>query len=294
MRTIDENTAAPRPGSRHFASDMGLATLMVTLERSVASAVLGPGIGSPAGGVSLAMLLTLVDVSASSPMLALTKGWTATQDLSISIMTPPSNGPVVADNRVVRVGKKAVVMESDLYDTNGLEDLHEIARLLGGDVAPSEFTPCARAITTFARIPREAASGVDEYDPTTWIGKVQGPVVQEPATGFPVALMGLQTLNSPAGIFELSISPYVANSIGTINGGAQAVMIEAAAEALCPGLIVNDLQVRYLSQLKSGPARSAGRILRQTAGGAVVEVTLPDAGNDNKMLSVATAHLGSR
>ena len=285
---------APKPGMRHFASDMGLATLMVTLERSVASAVLGPGMSSPSGGVSLAMLLTLVDVSASSPMLALTKGWTATQDLSISLMSPPSQGPVVADNRVVRVGKKAVVMASDLYDTHGVEDLHEIAELLAGEVTTSGFIPCARAITTFARIPRDAASGVDEYDPTTWVGQVQRPVVQQLGEDFPVNLMGLRTIDSAGGVFELSLSPYVANSIGTINGGAQALMIEAAAEALCPGLVVNDLQVRYLSQLKGGPAQSAGRILRKTKETAVVEITLHDAGNENKILSVATAQLGTR
>ena len=273
---------------------MGLATLMVSLERSVATARLGPGISSPSGGVSVAMLLTLVDVTASSPMLALTKGWTATQDLSISLMAPPVTGPVVADNRVLRVGKKAVVMASELYDANGIEDLHELARLLEDRTLSSALTPCARAITTFARIPREAASGVDEYDPTSWIGQIQGPVVTGPAEGYPVELMDLRGIDPSAGCFELSLSPYVANSIGTINGGAQALMVEAAAEAICPGLIVNDLQMRYLSQLKVGPSRSAARILRRSGDHAVVEITLHDAGNEDKILSVATATLGTR
>lgn len=280
--------------SRHFASDMGMGSLMVTMERSVASARLGPGIGSPLGGVSLAMLLTMVDVSASHPMLAITKGWTATQDISISLMTPPSEGPVVADNRVVRVGTKAVVMASDIYDTHGTSDLQEVARLLGDETPPASFVPCARAITTFARIPRSAASGVDDYDPATWIGTVQGPLQTPSGTGFPVDSMGMRPIDPAEGAFELPLSPYVANSIGTINGGAQALMVEAAAEAMCPGLQVNDLQMRYLSQLKIGPAHSKGRILRRSVASAVVEITLHDAGNENKMLSVATASLSIR
>ena len=47
--------------------------------------------------------------------------------------------------------------------------------------------------------------------------------------------MGLRTVDGLPGELELALTPYVVNSIGTINGGAQAVMIEAAAEALRPG-----------------------------------------------------------
>ena len=289
-----EETLTPSDAPiRHFASDMGLATLMVTMERSVASARLSQGIESPRGGVSLAMLLTLVDITASSPMLAITKGWTATQDLSISLLAQPTVGPVVADNRVLRVGKKSVVMSSELYDTGGLEDLHEIATLLAEGV-PDSFVHCARAITTYVRIPREAASQVDDYDPENWIGEVQGPVATGPVEGYPADLMNLAKIEPEHGVTELHLSPYVANSIGTINGGAQSLMIEEAAEAMCPGFAATDLLVRFLSQLKVGPARSAGRVLRRDPSGAVVEITLHDAGNEDKLLTMATVTLAPR
>lgn len=294
MLNVEEGAEESAPGTRHFASDMSLATLMVTMERSVASATLGPGMSTSQDSVSLAMLLTLVDITASSPMLALTKGWTATQDLSISLCATPTVGPIVADNRVLRVGKKSVIMSSELYDAGGLSDLHEIARVLDAEGMPDGFVACGRALTNFARIPRAAAQGVDEYDPETWIGVVQGPIETGVAPGFPAELMGLVSVAPEEGIFELGLSPYVANSIGTINGGAQALMIETAAEAMCPGLHVNDLLVRYLSQLRGGPARSRGRILRIDAHGAVVEIMLLDAGNEDKVLTVATAMLGPR
>ena len=55
---------------------------------------------------------------------------------------------------------------------------------------------------------------------------------------------------------ELERTPYVANNLGTINGGAQAVLIEAAAEAMRPGLVAADMAIHYLSQVRTGPART--------------------------------------
>ena len=90
--------------------------------------------------------------------------------------------------------------------------------------------------------------------------------------------MGLETVDAAGGILELDRTPYVTNSIGTINGGSQCVMIEAAAEAICPGMVATDMAVHFLSQLKVGPARSYAKVSRAGDDHSVVSVELVDHG----------------
>ena len=94
-----------------------------------------------------------------------------------------------------------------------------------------------------------------------------------------------------AGIVEGASAPYVINAIGTINGGVQAIMLETAAELLRPGMVATDIQIKYLSQMKAGPARTRGRVLRDAPDHSVVALELVDAGNDNKLLTLATVLL---
>jgi acyl-coenzyme A thioesterase PaaI-like protein len=103
--------------------------------------------------------------------------------------------------------------------------------------------------------------------------------------------MGLRVLDAAGGRVELDRTPYVANSIGTINGGAQAVMIETAAEAMRPGLAASDMQLHFLSQVKAGPAQSRGRVVREAGDHSVVDIDLVDAGNGDQLLTMATVTL---
>jgi acyl-coenzyme A thioesterase PaaI-like protein len=146
-------------------------------------------------------------------------------------------------------------------------------------------------VITYARIPGAAAPGMDDYDPAGWVGEVRHSRARTPAAGTMYERMGLQTVDTRAGQLELARTPYVSNSIGTINGGALAVLAEAAAEALRPGMVATDMQIHYLSQVKAGPARTVGTVLRDAADHSVVTMQLVDAGNDDQLLAVATVTL---
>ena len=98
-------------------------------------------------------------------------------------------------------------------------------------------------------------------------------------------------MDAPAGVAELDRTPYVANSVGTINGGAQAVLIEVAAESVHPGFVATDMQLHYLSQVRVGPARTVTTVLRTAPDHAVVSVDLVDAGHDDQLLALATVTL---
>jgi acyl-coenzyme A thioesterase PaaI-like protein len=283
-----------RPGDRNVVGDMDVASKLVSIERSLVRAPLTPAVASAAGSASVGVLATLVDVGASDPALATCSDWTATQDLSIHATGWLTGGPVIADNRLVRMGKKVIIVAADVYDGRGIEDFDELEAAIdearAGAPRPAARR-AARALVTFARLPRTAASDVDDYDPASWVGQVRHRQAAQPVAGTLREQMDLRVVSADAGVVELERTPYVANSIGTINGGAQAMMIEAAAEAMRPGLVATDLQIHYLSQVRAGPARSRGAVSRDGADHSVVTIELVDAGNEDQLLALATVTL---
>jgi acyl-coenzyme A thioesterase PaaI-like protein len=298
MTTRDELAGtqgeAPTPEGLHMVGDMDLSTLLVSRERCLVHAPLSPGVSSPHGGASLAMLLTLVDVGASSPALASAEGWTATQDLSLFRAGSLEEGPILVDNRLLRVGRKVAVAVADVYDGHGMDDLERLPALLdgaGGHGPGGGLSLAGRSLVTYALLPRSAATGADDYDPMRWLGTIERRGGGTLGTETIVGRLGFRTVEARAGVLELERSGYVVNSIGTINGGAQSYLAEAAAEALCPGKVAADMELHYLSQVKVGPARSSGVVLRETAEHAVAMVELRDAGNDDQLLAVATVTL---
>ncbi|MCM3883419.1 acyl-CoA thioesterase domain-containing protein [Frankia sp. R82] len=304
---VGEATGAGRAGGDEpwiptgsFATGLASSDLLVSARRCLAIAPLTGAIRSRAGFASTAAILHLVDFSTSHPaMIAVRPDWTATQDISVHGASRIMDGPVVVDNRLVRAGKKVAIVESDIYDAHGVDDLRELHRMLG-DATPAGrpgadvegLTRAGRALVTFARLPRVAAPGMDDYDPSRWIGQIRSSagVVERSASHLQDTL-GAQLLDAATGQFELHRTPYVTNSIGTILGGAQAALVEAAAEAMCPTAVTIDLQMHFLAQLRSGPARTVGRVLRDTGEHCVVTVTVVDAGADDLVLTLATVTL---
>jgi acyl-coenzyme A thioesterase PaaI-like protein len=273
--------------AHYFATDLDFATLLVSEQRCLVRAPLSAAVAAPGGRMSIGVLMTLFDVGASQPALVAGKpDWTATQDLSIHSAAGVVKGPAVLDCRLVRVGKKVITVSAAIYDTQGLDDLEPLAWALE-EPAASGLPLAATGFLTFTRLPRTAASGVDDYDPARWLGEVQyrdG----KPVEGTIAERMGLRVIDAAAGVLDLERTPYVANSIGTINGGAQAIHLQVAAEGLRPGGSAVDMQLHFLSQVKAGPVRSSATVLRETAHETVVDVALVDAGHHEQLIARAT------
>jgi acyl-coenzyme A thioesterase PaaI-like protein len=87
-------------------------------------------------------------------------------------------------------------------------------------------------------------------------------------------------------VAEMDRDPYVLQPAGTIQGGAVALVAELAAETLS-GRVVDDLQLRFLSAVRTGPARSSARSLTPDT----VRVEVRDA-STGRLTSVAVARLG--
>jgi acyl-coenzyme A thioesterase PaaI-like protein len=283
-----------RPGDRHFVLDLDLTALLVSATRCVTRAPLTDAVRASGGGASVGMLITMVDLGGSDPaMVACRPDWTATQDVSVHAAGPLTEGPIVVDAHLVRVGKKVIVVSARAYDGHGEDDLDALVRGIDEPDPPTSVRPtlAASGLITFARIPGSAAPGMDGYDPSAWIGQVRPKAFTAPAAGTMYARLGAEVVDAATGQLQLACSPYVANSIGTINGGVLAVLVEVAAEALCPGRAATDMQIHFLSQLKVGPARTRGHVLREQSGHAVATVEIVDAGNDDRLLALATVTL---
>ncbi|MFD6855962.1 PaaI family thioesterase [Rhodococcus sp. NPDC060090] len=275
-----------------FTSDFGITSLQVSRERAIMGATVTEKLCTPTGTASLGFLTTLVDIVASSPALVVgSPDWTATQDLSIHSAGFLRPGPIAIDAKLIRVGKKTILVETDVYDTHGVTDLREIANSIDTPGA-GRLTLAARGLVTFVRLPRSAATlgDVATYTPEEWVGSIREYPIT-PIDDDVFSRLNLREIDGSHGEFELDLTGFVANSIGTIQGGAQALLAEAAANAMRPELVATDIQIHYLAQVKKGPARSYGTVVRDAADHSVIKVALVDSGADDKLLTLLTITL---
>lgn len=291
--TTAEQEARPAyPPAHHFLRDLDTTTEQVTAERCVTTAPLDDLIRNDAGAVAIGFLAALVDINAATvALLAGSPDWTATADLSLHATGWLTEGPVVADSRLVRAGVNIVVVAVDVYDGHGLTDLDELPEpgpdgLLG---PPLERT--TTGLLTFARIPRHASASAGTFDPAALVGQRRHMTPDRPPTEPLLERFGLELVDAEGGVVELHNHDYVRNSFGTVNGGVLGAVFQAAAEAAVPGMVATDLQVHYLSQVRTGPVRTSARIARTAADHAVCTIRAVDAGNDDQVLSLATVTL---
>ena len=142
---------------------------------------------------------------------------------------------------------------------------------------------------TFAVLPRRDTNPVMPAD------RVTGPqsFISGPASGFAVPVLeslGVRTVDAAAGVVELEPVEYVENSLGAVQGGVVACMVERAAElalshAAGRPLAPVGLQISYLALARQGPIRSAVAVLGVAPGTArwgPARVELFDAGADRR------------
>jgi acyl-coenzyme A thioesterase PaaI-like protein len=151
----------------------------------------------------------------------------------------------------------------------------------------------ALATMTFAVLPaREGPRrmGVGADAPRTEFG-LPGSGLDEPLA----RRIGARCLDEASGRFELALAPYVGNSLGALQGGAAALLVDLAAEAaggaaLASPCLPRDLALNYLALAREGPARTEARVLRVDAEGALVRVELRDGAGG--LAALATVSVG--
>jgi acyl-coenzyme A thioesterase PaaI-like protein len=222
------------------------------------------------GRVRAGILATLVDaIGGGLAAYAAAPGWIATADLDLQLFgTLTGVSGVDAIGRVLRAGRSTVVISVELT---------------------SRTEPVGLGTMTFAVLPRRETNPVMPED------RVTGPqsLVSGPVSGFPVPVLdalGIRTLEPAAGVVELDPTAYVENSLGAVQGGVVACIVERAAElalshAAGRPLAPVGLQIAYLALARQGPIRSSVDVLGVEPVGSrwgTARVELFDAGADRR------------
>jgi acyl-coenzyme A thioesterase PaaI-like protein len=201
--------------------------------------------------VRASVLATMADVytgvlagAAVSPRTALTV------DLTLRIL-----GDVGAERydvvaRVLRSGQRTTVAEAEFFNP-------QTGELMAFSHATFMASPRPQDLIN---LPRAHVS----------VGTMQRPIAEE-----------LGIVVSAPGEAEVVRGAYVNQPTGTIQGGVLAVLAEVAAESLTSRRVV-DIELRYLSAIRVGPARAVARSLNDET----VRVEVRDAGNEDRLTTV--------
>lgn len=275
-----EPAPAAYPPEHHILRDLLVVTQQETPERSISVAPLTEHVRNAAGAAGLGTIAAVVDVNcALVALLAATPDWTATADLALHEVAPLTDGPIIVTSQLVRAGVNIVVVDVEVHDGHGQ-----------ADPAARDATKAGVGLVTMARIPASASAVSSAVDRTAVIGTKRSMATDDSGFTQPVLdSIGVRVVDAARGVVELDKHDYVRNSFGTINGGVLGMLFQAAAEAMAGGHgTATDVQIHYLSQTRTGPARTAGTEIRTTADHAVYRIEAVDAGQDDQLLAVAT------
>ncbi len=269
----DNHLTSTYPPAQHFLRDLRIC-IESTADEYQAHLEISPHLCSDQGGVRAGVVATLVDVVAGAcAARATAPDWIATCDLVLHMLHPARAGQLLALTRILRRGRKTVVIEVEINN--------------------DDFAECvALATVTFsvleARGEMQKAREKDSALRTDFA---------LPSSGFdrPVeSRLGASLVDPEKGAWKLGISQYNSNTLGALQGGGQAVLIDVATESIgraCgnPDWVTTDFTIHYLALGKVGPLRTEARVLRLDVASALVRVEVRDAGADDRLVAVATA-----
>jgi acyl-coenzyme A thioesterase PaaI-like protein len=220
------------------------------------------------GRVRAGILATLVDaIGGGLAAYAAAPGWIATADLDLQLTgVSTAVDAVDAVGRVLRAGRSTVVIAVDL--------------VAGG-------APLGMGTMTFAVLPRRASNPVMPDDRVTGPQSFISGTIDSGFSGPALDALGVRTIDAAIGRVELEPTRYVENSLGAVQGGVVATVVERAAElalshAAGRPLAPVALQLTYLALAREGPVQSAVEVLGVEPRWGSARVELFDVGADRR------------
>jgi len=234
-----------------------------------------PEILDEGGRPRVGVIATAVDIIAGETAIGeILPQWIATSNLSLHVTQLPGEGTLRARPKVLRKGRTTLVIEVDLdhLETGRSGGLSTI----GFSILPSRNPNQARA--------HWAENPVARSDFALETSGFKKPILDS---------LGLEFDSEDPGVARLPVGPYVINTLGAMQGGVVAILIDAAADHYAQHEFggparVHGLEIHYLKLARVGPARAEARALGATGSGLLVRVSLYDEGAANALLSVAT------
>ncbi len=244
-------------------------------EGSVLQLSIVPEILDQGGRLRVGVAAAVVDIIAGETAIReVLPEWIATSNLSLQVGELPGNGTLRTRPRVLRRGRTTLVMEVDL---DHVESGAECGlATIGFSILPSRNDLQARV--HWAENPEPRSDFANE------------------TSGFEKGLfdtLGLEFDSSDPGIARLAVGPYVINTLGAMQGGVVAILVDAAADHFAASVFeqsarVRSLEIHYLKLARVGPVRAEARSIGRTGSGLLIRVSLRDEGRDDVLLTVAT------
>jgi uncharacterized protein (TIGR00369 family) len=262
---------ATYPPDRHLLRDLRFSFDERSDGTRVAFMPVVPEICGDDGCVRAGALATMVDVLGGG-LAAMTANpdWIATADLTLHLYGGARRGEVEACARVLRAGRTTVIIEVDLRD--------DTARDIG------------LATMSFSVLPRR------DINPDVEATRPEGrSTMALEHSGMDLALadaLGIKVVDPARGTLEVPIGEWALNSMGAMQGGVVATVVEVAGEtairhAAGAPLVISDLQLTYLAFGKVGPVRTSAEVLACDAEHGVATVELFDDGADHRRMTRA-------
>ena len=214
-----------------------------------------------AGRVRIGALATAVDaVCGGMAAIAAAPGWIATADLTLHLLAPLEADELEATATVRRAGRTTVVMDAEVVASSRPDSVLAIGSLTFSVLERRDSNPVLDAPPDDGPAPRRSFLGQTS--------RFSSPVYE--SCGF---------VDHGAGVVEVPVRDYVRNSLGGVQGGVLASLVDAAScSALGPGFETVDLHMTYLSLAKAGPIRAEAVTERVSGDAGAVSVTLHDLG----------------
>ncbi|MHB1582260.1 MAG: hotdog family protein [Acidimicrobiales bacterium] len=213
-----------------------------------------------AATVRPAVLATVADCLAGVPACLLTLPRLAlTLDIAVWLTAPVTADRLAVEARVLKHGSRTIATEVDFTDADT------------GALAASCFL-------TFTPSPRPQDVAPPQMGEPRPPGRLDQPLPD---------LVGVRTI--APGVVEVDHRPIVTQNSGTLQGGIVALLGELAAETLT-GHPVVELDTRYLTTVRVGPARTSARRIGERG----VRVEVRDAGNGGRLAALVHARVADR
>lgn len=220
------------------------------------------------GMVRTSVIALLVDVVGAIAVDTDPDAWTFTTDLSMRMIVREPPERIDAHNEVIRHGKRSMTCRVTLSDPSG--------EILG------------TAAVGFVRVPRRSDDppkpDVDPFEANSRWGDIG--MIDEPLR----AAVGVSVIDASAGRISFPLGPEVKNPAGAMHGAMVALAVELTAEVLAAhhlgeGLVVTDIDMRFLGQGRVGPVVGRAWFVGPEQDGTI-EVELIDAGQSGKRVAV--------
>jgi acyl-coenzyme A thioesterase PaaI-like protein len=270
VRPAFDDPDAGRAVARHIGIDLHEITEAGGPIRITGHCPAHDGTRDVHGVVHSGIVTAVADIAAGiASGLASLPRWIVSTDLLVARLRTDVIGPIGIDAEVLRVGRTAAVTR-----IRAIDDGADGAPVAAGTLTASLLEP--------------------EGGPPDHPRPFRLTPIDPPADG-PRSLDGFfrLTRDDPApGRVRLDLVDDLRNPWGILHGGATAVLVAEAAEHAARRHFggrwySGDTVLHFLSPARTGPVVGAGRVLGERPDGAVVAVTVRDAGAEDRPVAEA-------